>query len=69
MGIQGQGLHSGGIVYAVFRPDILARGGKTVHAINKGGGGAMCHAGVRSTAAATGVWGHAPPGKFLKWIL
>ena len=36
-----------------FHPDLLARGGKMVHAINTGG--AMCHAGVRSTAIARGV--------------
>ena len=47
---------------AVFHPDILARGGKMVHAINGGGeGGATCHAVVRSMAVAWGVRGHAPP--------
>ena len=42
----------------------LGKGGKMVHAINGGGGEGMCHVGVRSAAAATGVRGHAPRENF-----
>ena len=39
----------------------LGKGGKMVHAINRG---RMCHVGMRSTAVARGVWGHAPRENF-----